>query len=256
MKPEGAWLGAEPKRLFNFEDSRDDFGPPPSELYQRSGKIWAPEEINRRGVEPVPEVDKPGEWAPWKLPDPDEQKMTEVDLPRPKKQEDEGVLPVEPVIVPQERFEFKKRHVKSKKEASEFFRAPRAFYVDQLESDEEKDQIHTVKYRRDEAQRPKKLGRSVYDALETHGHFGLVDGGETIEGGVRRLVVHVPKRNRGYALDIKPGEVIYANSARGLQVGGRLDVQYVSRHKYVPPGHAVTSCVIGVPYAQWKRFLE
>lgn len=105
-------------------------------------------------------------------------------------------------------------------------------------------------------QEPRRLGRSVYDAVQTHGHFGLVDGGETMAGGVRRIVVHVPKRSRGYALDIKQGEVIYANSARGKPVGGRLDVLYVSRHRYVPPGHAVTSCVIGVPEHQWSRFVD
>ena len=104
--------------------------------------------------------------------------------------------------------------------------------------------------------RSRRLGRSVYDAMQTHGHFGLVDGGETLAGGVRRVVLHVPKRSRGYALDVRPGEVIYANSARGTQARGRLDVLYVSRHKYVPPGHAVTSCVIGVPEEQWAQFLE
>jgi hypothetical protein len=106
----------------------------------------------------------------------------------------------------------------------------------------------------DDPARQRRLGRSVYDALETHGHFGLVDGGETMAGGVRRLVLHVPKRNRGYALDVKVGDTIYANSARGTQARGRLDVLFVSRHKYVPPGHAVTSCAIGVPEEQWRRF--
>jgi hypothetical protein len=106
----------------------------------------------------------------------------------------------------------------------------------------------------DDPARQRRLGRSVYDALETHGHFGLVDGGETMAGGVRKLVLHVPKRNRGYALDVKVGDAIYANSARGTQARGRLDVLFVSRHKYVPPGHAVTSCAIGVPEEQWRRF--
>lgn len=108
---------------------------------------------------------------------------------------------------------------------------------------------------REDPARQRRLGRSVYDALETHGHFGLVDGGETMAGGVRRLVLHVPKRNRGYTLDVKVGDAIYANSARGTQARGRLDVLFVSRHKYVPPGHAVTSCAIGVPEEQWRRFL-
>jgi hypothetical protein len=100
----------------------------------------------------------------------------------------------------------------------------------------------------------KRLGRSVYDAMETHGHFGMVDGGETSASGVRRVVVHVPKRSRGYVLDIQQGDIIFANSARGRPIGGRLEVAYVSRHRYVPPGHAVSTCVIGVPEEQWRRF--
>ena len=104
--------------------------------------------------------------------------------------------------------------------------------------------------------KPRRLGRSVYDALETHGHFGLVDGGETSSAGVRKLILHVPKRNRGYVFDVRPGDVIYANSARGRPVGGRLEVAFVSRHRYVPPGHAVTTCVIGVPDHQWRRFRD
>ena len=101
----------------------------------------------------------------------------------------------------------------------------------------------------------RRLGRSLYDAVQTHGHFGMVDSGET-HGGVRRIIVHVPKRSRGYFLDIKPGEVIHANSGRGKPVGGRLDVQYVTRHQYFAPGRPVTSCVIGVPEEQWMRFVE
>jgi len=104
--------------------------------------------------------------------------------------------------------------------------------------------------------KPRRLGRSVYDAMETHGHFGLVDSGEPSAGGVRKVIVHVPKRNRGYALDVKPGDVIHANSARGKALAARLEVVYVSRHRYTPPGHAVTSCAIGVPEHAWRRFVE
>lgn len=104
--------------------------------------------------------------------------------------------------------------------------------------------------------KPRRLGRSVYDAMETHGHFGLVDSGEPSAGGVRKVIVHVPKRNRGYALDVKPGDVIHANSARGKALSARLEVVYVSRHRYTPPGHAVTSCAIGVPDHSWVRFVE
>lgn len=107
-----------------------------------------------------------------------------------------------------------------------------------------------------EEQRPRRLGRSVYDAMETHGHFGLVDSGDRPSSGVSRVILHVPKRSRGYALDVRQGDIIYANSAKGQQVSGRLEVAYVTRYKYSPPGHAVTSCVIGVPEHQWERFRE
>ena len=101
----------------------------------------------------------------------------------------------------------------------------------------------------------RRLGRSIYDALQTHGQFGLVDGGESAQG-IRKVILHVPKRSRGFVLDPRPGDVIHANSGRGKQVSGALTVSFVSRHKYVSPGHAVTSCVIGVPEEQWERFVE
>jgi hypothetical protein len=104
--------------------------------------------------------------------------------------------------------------------------------------------------------KPRRLGRSIYDAVQTHGHFGMVDGGETNMAGVRRVIVHVPKRNRGYVLDIKPGEVIYANSAKGKPVRGLLNVVYVTRNKYTPPGHAVSSCVVGIAEHEWERFMD
>ena len=101
----------------------------------------------------------------------------------------------------------------------------------------------------------RRLGRSLYDAVQTHGHFGMVDTGES-SYGIRRIVCHVPKNSRGYILDIKPGEVIHCNSGRGRPIGGRLDVQYVTRHQYFAPGRQVTSCAIGVPEYQWQRFID
>ena len=95
--------------------------------------------------------------------------------------------------------------------------------------------------------------RSSYDALESHGRFHLIDTGELV-GGARLIVLRLPRRTRGCFLDPRVGEVICANSARGGHaVGGRLDVQFVTRHKYFPSGRAVTSCVVGVPDEQWRR---
>jgi hypothetical protein len=100
--------------------------------------------------------------------------------------------------------------------------------------------------------RPRRLGRSLYDAEEARGCFGLVDTGDVVAGS-RVLVAHVPRRSRGYQLDLRPGDQIRANSARGDHaVGGRLDVAFVTRHQYFAPGRSVTSCILGVPDAQWR----
>ena len=73
---------------------------------------------------------------------------------------------------------------------------------------------------------------------------------------LRELVAHVPRRCRGSFLTFRPGDRIQANSARGRPVGGTLDVVYVTPHKYHPPGRAVTSCRLGVPDSQWRRFAD
>ena len=102
--------------------------------------------------------------------------------------------------------------------------------------------------------RPRRMGRNAYDAVETHGSYGLIDTGE-VRQSICELVAHVPKRCRGSFLSLHPGDSIQVNSARGRPVGGRLDIVYVTPHKYYSPGRAVTSCRIGVPESQWKRFV-
>ena len=103
--------------------------------------------------------------------------------------------------------------------------------------------------------RARRMGRSAYDAVETHGSYGLIDTGQ-MRQSVCELVAHVPKRSRGSFLSLRPGDSIQVNSARGRAVGGRLDVVYVTPHKYYSPGRAVTSCRIGVPESQWRRFVD
>jgi hypothetical protein len=217
--------------------------PLPFEKRQRQDKLlrWAP----YGQLKPVPGVDTAQDFAPFEAdPEPDRPPQTAATTSKAAEAQAEA------------------RPVRKKKQAEQLPkpRAMRRVVYDFEHSEDENKDLESVRRRLfapEAAQdRPRRLGRSVYDAMQTHGHFGLVDGGETLAGGVRRIVVHVPKRNRGYALDLKPGEVIYANSARGRPVRGRLDVVFVSRHKYVPPGHAVTSCVIGVSEGQWARFLE
>jgi hypothetical protein len=95
--------------------------------------------------------------------------------------------------------------------------------------------------------------RASYDALESHGRFELTDTGE-LTGGSRAIALHLPRRSRGFVLDPRVGDVICANAARGTRaVGGWLDVQFVTRDKYFPPGRRITSCLVGVPDEQWRR---
>lgn len=214
-----------------------------------AGYRWAPFGM----VKEIPDVDTPPKYAPYEAaeePDaPPPAPPAPEAKPAPPRQPQEVLAPAK--VKPASRRELEKARRES-------FKALRRVFWDAYHEDGEEQEPLEADARRGQAQQQprRRLGRSVYDAMETHGHFGLVDGGETLAGGVRVVVAHVPKRNRGYALDIKPGEVIYANSARGTQARGRLDVLFVSRHKYVSPGHAVTSCRIGVSEGQWRRFVE
>ena len=102
---------------------------------------------------------------------------------------------------------------------------------------------------------PKRMGRSIYDAIETHGNFGLVDTGET-HNGYTLLTVHVPKRNRGYSIDLRTGEEIHANSIiQGRAMAAVLSVGFITRSKYYSPGQRISTCCIGVPTEQWTSFV-
>lgn len=199
-------------------------------------------------------------WAPWGF----TEATPAVDIPSVAPFERETVLQQEKVEQLQEdpalaRLALQEARKKARDEA----RARTAFVAAMPEFDGEPRAARRRRPKKEEiAQRfdaspPKRrLGRSLYDAVQTHGHFGMVDSGDPSCNGVRSVVCHVPKRSRGYILDIKQGEVIHANSGRGKAIGGRLDVQFVTRHQYFAPGRVVTSCVIGVPDWQWVRFVE
>ena len=186
-------------------------------------------------------------WAPWGS----DKVNPAIDLP--------PVAPYElELLPPAENSEAARLALsEARRKAREEARARPAFVADlqeQRRGPKKKDDDYDLGMGSSASPPKKRLGRSIYDAVQTHGHFGMVDSGDPACNGVRRVVCHVPKRSRGYILDIKPGEVIYANSGRGKPVGGRLDVKFVTRHQYFAPGRAVTSCVIGVPEEQWRRF--
>lgn len=105
-----------------------------------------------------------------------------------------------------------------------------------------------------EESRPRRRSRSQYDAMETHGSYGLIDTHQTT-GGYRGLVAHIPRSSRAYTFDMRVGDTIHCNSVvQGIAVGGRLTVGFVTPRKYYRPGARVTECVIGVPEHEWAIF--
>jgi hypothetical protein len=92
---------------------------------------------------------------------------------------------------------------------------------------------------------------SNYTAMEIHGFFGLIDDGPVSAG--RMLIVHVPSWVKGYFLDLRDGENIYAAHVNG-KVGGVLRVLAVGRHRYYSPGSKVSTCTVCVPEEQWEKF--
>ena len=104
------------------------------------------------------------------------------------------------------------------------------------------------------SRKPRKPSRAQYDAMETHGCFGLVDTHETT-AGYRGLIAHLPKNSRTYTLDMRVGDTLQCNAVvRGSAVGGSLTVGFVTPHRYYRPGMRVTTCVIGVPEEEWTPF--
>ena len=104
-------------------------------------------------------------------------------------------------------------------------------------------------------ERPRRrASRSTYDAMETHGSFGLLDTHRTT-GGYRALVAHIPRSSRTYTFDMRVGDTVHCNAVvGGVAVGGRLTVGFITPHKYYRPGVRVTECVIGVPEDEWVVF--
>lgn len=99
-----------------------------------------------------------------------------------------------------------------------------------------------------------RKSRSQYDAMETHGSFGLIDTHQST-GGYRALVAHIPKSSRAYSFDMRVGDTIHCNAVvQGAAVGGRLTVGFVTPHKYYRPGARVTECLVGVPEDEWSVF--
>lgn len=104
----------------------------------------------------------------------------------------------------------------------------------------------------------RRLGRSQYSAMETHGNFGLVDTGEVVRGS-RMITLHIPTRsNPTYSFDVKPGDVIHINGITREMKGKRavLNVDFVACRQYFAPGRKVTSCTIAVPDYQWVYFMS
>ena len=91
-------------------------------------------------------------------------------------------------------------------------------------------------------------------ALKDGCRFRLFDGGE-LSGGARHVILRLARRSaklhgERLGLDPRVGDVISVGSGARKRC---LDVQFVTRHKYFPPGRTITSCVVGVPDHQWRQ---
>jgi hypothetical protein len=84
-----------------------------------------------------------------------------------------------------------------------------------------------------------------YDALQVHGHFGLIDLGKGVYNE-REAILHTPHvPDRRYLLNLQSGDDIDVVFLR-KQEKGRVNVRYVTRSRYFSPGTPVTSVRVGL----------
>jgi hypothetical protein len=87
-----------------------------------------------------------------------------------------------------------------------------------------------------------------YDAMQSHMQFGLTFVEHDLTGACV-LLLHVPRCNGHYIIDVRPGDQLQTIT-RDME-HAYLDVLFVTPHKYYPPGRRVTTALIGVPAHQW-----
>lgn len=102
----------------------------------------------------------------------------------------------------------------------------------------------------------KRVARSQYHAIETHGCFGLLDTGFVDPYGFVVVTVHVPRYVRGYVLNLAEGDEIHANNCFDATRSAVLHVGYVTPREYVAPGRKVTMCNIGIPAHEWRALMQ
>ncbi len=100
---------------------------------------------------------------------------------------------------------------------------------------------------------PCRITKKLYVAMEEKGAYGLVDSGET-RLGTREIVMHITRgRKKLYEVEPRAGDVMRVKSLIDSRIHQALDVVFTTPHKYYPPGRDATTCVVGVPEAQWQK---
>jgi hypothetical protein len=96
-----------------------------------------------------------------------------------------------------------------------------------------------------------------YAAVEaSHSWFGMIDTG-FVRGGVRGVIVHVPKRHKawtGVLNEIRQGVVLKVRPTLGKSghQTHALRVQYTTPSRYYSPGAKISTLEVGVPEADWQ----
>ena len=88
-----------------------------------------------------------------------------------------------------------------------------------------------------------------YDAMQSHGLFGLTLVDRTLAGACV-LLLHVPRCNKRYFIDVKMGDQLQTITS-GME-HMYLDVLFVTPDRYYAPGRRVTTMLLGVPDGQWR----
>lgn len=92
---------------------------------------------------------------------------------------------------------------------------------------------------------PREITPRNYDAIQIHGHFGLIDVG-TGPYKERVLIVHTPKNlDKSHMLSLREGDPINLVYIKRMAKGA-VRIRYITRERYFAPGNPVTSIKIGV----------
>lgn len=92
---------------------------------------------------------------------------------------------------------------------------------------------------------PKKITPANYDAVETHGFYGLIHVGKGVYSEDNFIVHTCSRIDKSHMLSLQPGDSVQVINQHTRQPE-KLTIRYVTRSKYFSPGVPVSSMQIGV----------